>query len=63
MILTACSSETSLELTNKKAEITNNKERTGTTTLQKGEKQGQKLYLLHYITLFQLKRRKLESRK
>jgi hypothetical protein len=50
-----------LELTNKKAEITNNKERTGTTTLQKGKKQGQKLYLLHYITLFQLKTQEIRK--
>ncbi|RKQ14103.1 hypothetical protein D8M03_14660 [Lysinibacillus endophyticus] len=40
-ILTACSSEPSLELTNKKVEIINDKERLGYMTLQQGEKAGQ----------------------
>lgn len=39
-ILTACSSEPSLELTNKKVEITNDKGRVGSMILQQGEKAG-----------------------
>ncbi|MBY0121575.1 hypothetical protein [Bacillus sp. S/N-304-OC-R1] len=39
-ILTACSSESSLELTNKKVEITNDKGRLGSMILQQGEKAG-----------------------
>lgn len=42
-ILTACSSEPSLELTNKKVEIINDKGKTGAMILQQGEKAGKEV--------------------
>ena len=42
-ILTACSSEPSLEITNKKVEIINDKDKTGGMILQQGENAGKEV--------------------
>ena len=58
-ILTACSSESSLELTNKKVEIIDDKERLGSMILQQGEKSRYRSWIYGIVLhFFNKKRRK-----